>query len=119
MDFIVQLPRTKRGHGAIIVSVDRLTKMVHFAPTTTKVDAEDTARLFLHYVLRLHGPPESIISDRGSTFNSTFFREFARLWGSRMAMSTAYHPQTDGQTERVNRVLENVTGGGVIRWWQR
>ncbi len=108
MDFIVQLPRTKRGHDAIIVFVDRLTKMVHFAPTTTKVDAEDTARLFLHNVVRLHGPPESIISDRGSTFNSTFFREFARLWGSRMAMSTAYHPQTDGQTERVNRVLEDM-----------
>jgi hypothetical protein len=70
--------------------------------------SEETARLFVHNIVRLHGPPETIVSDRGSQFNSAFFREFARLWGTKMAMSTSYHPQTDGQTERVNRVLEDM-----------
>ena len=108
MDFIVQLPETNDGFDAILVFVDRLTKMVHLAPTTTTVDAVGTARLFVDHVFRLHGVPASIVTDRGSVFTGTFLTEVLRLVGTKHRCSTAYHPQTDGQTERVNRVLEDM-----------
>ena len=109
MDFIVQLPPTKLGHDAILVFVDRLTKMVHFAPTIgSGLDSERTARLFKHHVFRLHGLPKSIISDRGKQFTSEFSVALYKMLGTQQVFSTASHPQTDGQTERVNRVLEDM-----------
>lgn len=108
MDFIVQLPLSEGKYDAILVFVDRLTKMVHIAPTTSDVDAPGTARLFVEYVFKHHGVPKSIVTDRGSVFTGTFMTEVFRLIGTKHCRSTAYHPQTDGQTERVNRVLEDM-----------
>jgi hypothetical protein len=108
MDFITQLPMTKQGHDAIVVFVDKLSKMVHLVPTTTSVDAPQVARLFMREVVRLHGVPESIVSDRDPRFTSSFWQELWKMLGTRLAMSTAYHPQTDGQTERANRTLEDM-----------
>ena len=108
MDFIVQLPETKYGHDAIVVFVDRLSKMVHFAATTTTVAAKETARLFRHNVFRLHGIPRQIASDRDTRFTSHFWKEVCSLLGIDQGISTSFHPQTDGQTERVNRILEDM-----------
>jgi hypothetical protein len=108
MDFIVQLPKTANKHDAVIVFVDRLSKMVHLAPTHTTVTAEGTARLFVDTVFRHHGIPKDIVTDRGSVFTGKFFQELLRLIGTKHNRTTAYHPQSDGQTERVNRVLEDM-----------
>lgn len=108
-DFISQLPRTpKHGYDAIAVYVDRLTKMVHFRPTKTTITAEQSAELFLEAVFVLHGMPKSIVSDRGSQFANRFWPAFTGLLGSRSVLSTAFHPQTDGQTENMNRTLEDM-----------
>lgn len=108
MDFIVHLPKTRSGFTAILVVVDRLTKMVHFLPTFDTATAEDTAALFRDRVFCLHGMPQSIVSDRDVKFTSAFWQELHRILGVSLNMSTAYHPQTDGQTERMNRVLEDM-----------
>jgi len=106
MDFITGLPCTAMGHDAILVFCDRLTKMVHFAACTTTVDATGSAKLFRNHVFAAHGLPVSIISDRDTRFKSEFWQALMDLLGVRHKMSSAFHPQTDGQTERVNRVLE-------------
>ena len=108
MDFITHLPPTRSGYSAIFVVVDRLTKMVHFLPTADSATAEETAALFRDRVFVLHGMPQSIVSDRDSKFTSAFWQELHRLLGVKLNMSTANHPQTDGQTERMNRVLEDM-----------
>ena len=108
MDFITQLPKTKQGHDAIVVFVDKLSKMMHAVPTRTDIDAVEVARIMYREVVRLHGEPESIISDRDSKFTSNFWRELWRLKGTKLAMSTSYHPESDGQTERANRTLEDM-----------
>ena len=107
-DLIIRLPATKRGFDAIAVFVDRLTKMVHFAATTTDIDAEGYARLLVQEVVRLHGHPAEIITDRGVQFTSALWQELCRLTGCKSKLSSAYHPQTDGQSERTNRVLEEI-----------
>jgi hypothetical protein len=107
MDFIVGLPTSPDSPAnAIWVVVDRLTKLAHFIPTTNTVDASGLASLFFNHVFRLHGLPKEIVSDRGSVFTSNFWSELCRLLGMRRHLSTAFHPQSDGQTERVNQVLE-------------
>ena len=108
MDLITQLPRSRGGHDAIVVFVDKLTKMVHYAATTTSVTAPQLATLFLDRVFRLHGLPDSILSDRDPRFTAHFWQSFWKQLGTTLTMSTAYHPQTDGQTERANRTLEEM-----------
>ena len=107
MDFITQLPKTKGGHDAVAVFVDRLTKMVRLAATITEVSAEGAADLLVQHVVRHHGLPTSIVSDRDVRFTSKFYRHLTARWGIQLRMSTAYHPQTDGQTEVMNRILED------------
>ena len=104
-DFIVDLP-TSRDFNAILTVVDRFTKMAHFIPCTTNADAPDFARMFLDHVVRLHGLPDSLVSDRGSIFTSRFWSSLASSLGIHRRLSTAFHPQTDGQTERMNQVVE-------------
>lgn len=104
-DFIVELPMSS-GHNAIFVVVDRFTKMAHFIPTTTTITAEGTADLYLQHVFRIHGFPKDIVSDRGPQFTSKFWSRLMELCDVKQNLSTAYHPQSDGQTERVNQVLE-------------
>jgi hypothetical protein len=107
MDFITQLPVTKSGHDAIFVFVDKLTEMLQFAPTVTTCSARDVARLFNNNVFKHHGLPSELISDRDPRFTFKFGTELTRLLGTKLEMSTAFHPQTVGQTERSNRVLED------------
>ena len=101
-DFITKLPLAQ-GYDSILVVVDRLTKMVHFIPTTEKTLAEGLARLFRDNVWKLHGLPESIILDKGPQFAVGLMRELNKMLGIKSKLSTAFHPQTDGQTERVNQ----------------
>ena len=106
MDFIVRLPMTKNGYDSILVFVDRLTKMTHFVPTRTNIDAEEAAQLFLSNVFRHHGLPDDIVSDRDPKFTGHFWKALFKGLQTKLKFSTAFHPQTDGQTERMNRVLE-------------
>ena len=106
LDLITALPRSRSGNDAIVVFVCKLTKMVHYVATTTNVTAPQLATLFMREVVRLHGVPEAILSDRDPRFTAHFWRAFWAQLGTTLTMSTAYHPQTDGQTERANRTLE-------------
>lgn len=108
MDFIVSLPRTTKGYDAILVVVCKFSRMVHFIPTTTNVDAAHVATLIVDHVIRLHGVPEAIISDRDPRFTGKFWRALWEQLGTTLVISTAFHPQTDGQTERTNRTLEQI-----------
>jgi hypothetical protein len=105
VDFIVELPRSN-GYDAIMNVVDGVTKRAHFIATHTTITAVGAARLFLREVWKHHGTPRVVVSDRGPQFVADFTRELYRLIGIKLATSTAYHPQTDGQTERVNQELE-------------
>ena len=99
MDFIVGLPRSQKRNDSIQVIVDRLTKIAHFVPVKTKTDAKKLADLYVEHILRLHGAPSNIVSDRGSQFMSRFWEALHKSIGTKLDFSTAYHPQTDGQTE--------------------
>lgn len=106
MDFMVDLPRTESGHNALLVVCCRLTKMVHLIKTTTQVTAPEVAQLFFDNIVRLHGIPVTIVSDRDTKFTSNFWRTLWSHLGTKLLFSTAYHPQTDGQTERANRTIQ-------------
>ncbi|KAJ9524896.1 hypothetical protein QJQ45_002965 [Haematococcus lacustris] len=108
MDLITQLPVTSAGHDAIVVFVDKLTKMIHTVPTTTTVSAPELAQLFCDSVFKYHGLPKVIISDRDPRFTSNFWQQLFAKTGTHLSISTANHPQTDGQTERANRTIEDM-----------
>ncbi|XP_066165912.1 uncharacterized protein [Oryza sativa Japonica Group] len=108
MDFITGLPRTSSGQDSIWVVVDRLTKVAHFVPVHTTYTGKRLAELYLSRIMCLHGVPKKIVSDRGSQFTSKFWQKLQEELGTRLNFSTAYHPQTDGQTERVNQILEDM-----------
>lgn len=105
LDFITGLPISSK-FDALLVVVDRLTKMSHFIPTTTTCSASNLAILLRDNIFRLHGLPESIVSDRDPVFTSNLAREVASCLSIDLRFSSAFHPQTDGQTERVNSILE-------------
>lgn len=105
LDFITGLPRTTRGYDMICVFVDRLTKMMHAVPCKTSITAEKTADLFFETVVRLHGMPETVVSDRDPKFTGAFTPALFKRAGAKWNLSSAFHPQSDGQTERINRVL--------------
>jgi len=105
VDFIMKLP-VVAGKDAILVVCDRLSKMMHFVATTEETSAEGLARLFKDNIWKLHGLPESVVSDRGPQFAAELTKELNRMLGIETRLSTASHPQTDGQTEQMNQELE-------------
>ena len=105
VDFITKLP-VVAGKDAVLVVCDRLSKMTHFIATTEGTTAEGLARLFWDNIWKLHGLPESIVSDRGPQFAAELTKELNWMLGIQTKLSTAFHPQTDGQTERMNQELE-------------
>jgi hypothetical protein len=107
-DFITGLPVTPNGHDTILVFVDHATKMVHFVPTKETCTAAEFAHAFVDTVFRQHGLPKALFSDRGSVYTSNFLTEVCKLLGTTQRLSTAFHPQTGGQHERMNRVLEEM-----------
>ena len=102
MDFIRKLPSTRAGYDTIYVAVDRLTKMAHFFPMKKIEMTLFVARLFVKEIFCLHGMPKSIVLDRDTRFTSHFWQATFKSIGTQLKMSTAFHPQTDGEIERVN-----------------
>jgi hypothetical protein len=119
MDFIVGLPRTTKGYDSIWVIVDRLTKIAHFLPVKTVHPVAVYAQLYIAHILSLHGVPKTIMSDRGPQFISKFWEELHKTLGTKLLHSSAYHPQTSGQTERVNQILEDMLRACVLDFSQK
>jgi hypothetical protein len=102
------LPRTSSGFDSIWVIVDRQTKVAHFIPVKTMYSGAKLAELYMAQIVCLHGVPKKIVSDRGSQFTSRYWQKLHECLDTRLNFSSAYHPQTDGQTERTNQVLEDM-----------
>jgi transposase InsO family protein len=102
MNFIVGLPRTQSGYDSIWVIVDRLTKVAHFIPVKTTYPGPQLTELYMSRIVCLHGVPKKIVSDRGTQFTSKFCKRLHETLDTQLHFSSTYHPQTDGQTERVN-----------------
>lgn len=116
MDFVVGLPRTQRGKDAIWVKVDRFSKSAHFIPIRTTNSASDLAPFYVREIVRLHGVPKTIVSDRDAKFVSKFWESLQSALGTQLRLSTAFHPQTDGQSERTIQTLEDMLRCCVLSW---
>ena len=122
MDFITGFPRTKRGNNAIFVVIDRLSKVAHFLPVRESITASQLDELYISRIVSLHGVPLEINSERGSIFTSRFWESFQNSMGTRLSFSTAFHPQSSGQVERVNQILEDMLRASVISFgmsWEK
>src|SRR4051812_46728877 len=114
MDFVSGLPRTVRNCEAIWVVVNRLTKSAHFIPVRMDYPMEKLAQLYIEKIVSLHGIPSSIVSDRDPRFTSKFWEGLQKALGTKLRLSSAYHPQTDGQTERTIQSLEDLLRACVL-----
>ena len=114
MDFVVGLPLAGRKHDSVWVVVDRLTKSAHFLPVRIDYSIDKLAELYIKEIVRLHGIPISIIADRDPRFTSRFWGKLQEALGTRLNFSTAFHQQTDGQSERVIHILEDMPRSCVI-----
>jgi len=114
MDFIVGLPNASQKHDSIWMIIDRLTNTAHYLPVHTTYYAKKYAEIYLDQIVCLHGVPETIISDRGAQIIARFWEQLQASLGTKLIRSSAYHPQTDGQTERINQILEDMLRACVI-----
>src|SRR3954466_2675563 len=122
MDFITGFPKTQKGSDAIFVVVDRLSKVAHFLPVRESITASQLADLYISRIVSLHGVPLEINSDRGSLFTSRFWGIFQNSMGTHLSFSTTFHPQSSGQVERVNQILEDMLRSCVISFgknWEK
>ena len=108
MDFVVGLPRSQQNHNTIWVIVDRLTKTAHFITYSMTYSVERLSRLYIQHIVRLHGVPVTIVSDRDSRFMAEFWRSLQIALAMSLNLSSAFHPQTNDQTERVKEVMEDM-----------
>jgi hypothetical protein len=108
MDFITKLPRTNKQHDSIMVVVDKLTKAAHFIPVKLTHKETNVVDIYMREVARLHGIPKTIVSDRDPKFTSKFWKGLFKGFGTNLNFSTTYHPESDGKTERVNQVIEDM-----------
>jgi hypothetical protein len=116
MDFIVGLPLTARKKDSIWVIVDRLTKTAHFIAVHTTYSVLQYAELYIDHIFRLHGIPKTIISDRGTQFVAHFWEQLHECLGTKLVRSSSYHPQTDGQTKRINQILEDMLRASILHF---
>jgi transposase InsO family protein len=116
MDFIVGLPRTQAEYDSIWVIVDRLTKVAHFILVKTTYSGAKLAELYMSRIVCLHGVPKKIVSDRGSQFTSKFWEKIHESMDTKLNFSSAYHPQTDEQTERTNQILEDMLRACALKY---
>ena len=114
MDFVTHLPRTPQRHDAVWVIMDQLTKSALFLVVWMTFTLERFCRLYIREIVRLHGVPVSIVSDKYPRFTTHFWKSFQMAMGTRLTMSTSFHPQTDGQSERTIQVLEDMLGACVL-----
>jgi hypothetical protein len=114
MDFIVGLPCTLLGNNSIWVIMDHLTKSTHFIPVSTTYRVRQYAELYLSHIIRYHGILNNIISDRGSIFIAHFWEQLHECLDTHLIRSSAYHPQTDGQTKRVNQIIKDMLHACVL-----
>ena len=108
MDFIIGIPRTRASNDAIWIIVYRLTKAAHFLPISEKYTLERLVTMYMNEVVSKHGVPMSIVSDRDTRFTSRFWQAFQECFGTRLNLSTTYHPQTDRQSERTTQTIEDM-----------
>jgi hypothetical protein len=116
MDFIVGLPRTQGGHDYIWVIVDRFTKVAHFIPVKTTYTGARLAEMYMAQIVCLHGVPKKIVSNRGTQFTSRFSEKLHESMDTHLNFSSAYHPQTDGQTECTNQILEDMLRACALKY---
>ena len=116
MDFVVGLPRTLKGKDSIWVVVDHLSKVAHFIPIRSTNSASDLAPIYMKEIVRLHGVTHTIVSDRDAKFVSKFWESLQSALGSKVILSTTFHPQTDGQSERTIQTLEDMLRTCVLSW---
>jgi hypothetical protein len=116
MDFIVGLPHTQAGYDSIWVIADRLTKVAHFNPVKTTYSGAKLTELYMSRIVCLHGVPKKTISDRGSQFTSKFWEKLHESMDTKLNFSSAYHPRTDGQTERTNQILEDMLRACALKY---
>jgi len=119
MDFIVGLPPTSKEYDSIWVIVDHLTKSAHFLPLKTRYSSHQYAEIYMARIVRLQGVPKTIISDRGSQFIACFWEQLHASLCTQLIRSSAYHPQTDGQTERINHILEDMLRARALSYGRK
>jgi hypothetical protein len=119
MDFIVGLPRTRNGHDSIWVMVDRLTKVAHFIHVRTTYGGDKLAKLYINCIVRLHGVPRESCQIEVPNSLQDFWKKLHEALGTKLDFSSAYHPQTDGQTERINQILEDMLRACVLSYGKR
>jgi hypothetical protein len=119
MDFIMGLPRTQLGYDSIWVIMDRLTKVAHFIPIKTTYSGPQLVELYMSRIACLHGVLKKIVSDRGTQFTLKFWERLHETLDTQLLFSSAYHPQTVGQTKRVNQILEDMLSACALQYGRR